>query len=225
MVKPATDNVRSTKRSSNRKYKKPPQVEKLFKEGEKHPYRWQTIDLIFYLGNTTLETAKNKANGTVTHELLILKKEHTLPIHYRKQRQWILHQSYSTQTIATVARKKVNDNLSLLWLTQVEILGKVILVYKYENTSTPPTPVPPTVKPIRPLNSRLKSVGDQWYERSYIESSRIYFPSQGSSLYASWYQDSRQRMVIFSSICVLNEAGTFTQLSENKPIPEQDIAI
>ena len=67
---------------------------------------------------------------------------------------------------ATVEVKKANDKLVA---TVTYSGGDAEKGDTFTNTKTPPTPTPPAENQ-RQLNSRLKSIGDQWFERPYIES-------------------------------------------------------
>ena len=88
-------------------------MNKLLKEGETTlPLTDDQFEFVLKEGNTTLETAKNKANGTVTFQELSYTAEgtHTYTITENKGTDDSI--SYSTQTItATVEVKKANDKL------------------------------------------------------------------------------------------------------------------
>ena len=122
------------------------QVKKLLKEGETNlPLTDDQFEFVLKEGDNTLETAKNKANGTVTFKELSYTAEgtHTYTITENKGTDASIN--YSTQTItATVEVKKVNDKLVA---TVTYSGGDTEKGDTFTNTKTPPAPVPPTVKP------------------------------------------------------------------------------
>ena len=67
---------------------------------------------------------------------------------------------------ATVEVKKANDKLVA---TVTYPGGDAEKEIRLQIQKTPPTPTPPAENQ-RQLNSRLKVIGDQWFERPYIES-------------------------------------------------------
>ena len=79
------------------------QVKKIFKEGETTlPLTDDQFEFVLKEGNTTLETAKNKANGTVTFKKLSYTAEgtHTYTITENKGPDASIN--YSTQTITAL---------------------------------------------------------------------------------------------------------------------------
>ena len=77
--------------------------------------------------NTVVETAKNKADGTVNFKSLTFNKEGSYTYTITENKGTDATINYSTQSItATVDVKKKTTNSSLLSLTQVEMLRKVI---------------------------------------------------------------------------------------------------
>ena len=92
------------------------QVNKLLKEGETSlPLTDDQFEFVLKEGNNTLETAKNKANGTVTFKDLSYSEEgtHTYTITENKGTDASIN--YSTQSItATVDGRKQTTNSSLL---------------------------------------------------------------------------------------------------------------
>ena len=125
------------------------QVKKHFKEGETTlPMTDNQFEFVLKEGNTTLETAKNKANGTVTFKELSYTAEgtHTYTITENKGTDASIN--YSTQTImATVAVKKDNDKLVATVTYSGGDTEKGDTFTNTKTPPTPPTPVPPTVKP------------------------------------------------------------------------------
>lgn len=123
------------------------QVQKLFKEGETTlPLTDNQFEFVLKEGNNTLETAKNKANGTVTFKELSYTAEgtHTYTITENKGTDASIN--YSTQTItATVDVKKVNDKLVA---TVTYSGGDTEKGDTFTNTKTPPTPPTPSEKQI-----------------------------------------------------------------------------
>lgn len=123
------------------------QVQKLFKEGETTlPLTDNQFEFVLKEGNNTLETAKNKANGTVTFKELSYTAEgtHTYTINENKGTDASIN--YSTQTItATVDVKKVNDKLVP---TVTYSGGDTEKGNAFTNTKTPPTPPTPSEKQI-----------------------------------------------------------------------------
>ena len=122
------------------------QVKKLLKEGETTlPLTDDQFEFVLKEGDNTLETAKNKANGTVTFKELTYTEEGTHTYTITENQGTDTSINYSTQTItATVEVKKVNDKLVA---TVTYSGGDAEKGDTFTNTKTPPTPVPPTVKP------------------------------------------------------------------------------
>ena len=123
------------------------QVNKLLKEGETSlPLTDDQFEFVLKEGNNTLETAKNKANGTVTFKELTYTAEgtHTYTITENKGTDTSIN--YSTQTItATVEVKKANDKLVA---TVTYSGGDAEKGDTFTNTKTPPTPPTPSEKQI-----------------------------------------------------------------------------
>lgn len=203
------------------------QVEKLFKEGETSlPLTDDQFEFVLKEGNTTLETAKNKANGTVTFKELSYTEEgtHTYTITENKGTDPSIN--YSTQTItATVAVKKVNDKLVA---TVTYSGGDPEKGNTFTNTKTPPTPptpVPPTVKPTTAQFKAKKVLAINGTSDRTLKANEFTFllKDQAGTL-VDTKTNGENGDILFNSVS-FNEAGTFTYtIVEQKPAtPESAI--
>ena len=203
------------------------QVEKLFKEGETSlPLTDDQFEFVLKEGNTTLETAKNKANGTVTFKELSYTEEgtHTYTITENKGTDPSIN--YSTQTItATVAVKKVNDKLVA---TVTYSGGDPEKGNTFTNTKTPPTPptpVPPTVKPTTAQFKAKKVLAINGTSDRTLKANEFTFllKDQAGTL-VDTKTNGENGDILFNSVS-FNEAGTFTYtIVKQKPAtPESAI--
>ena len=199
-------------------------VKKLFKEGETTlPMTDNQFEFVLKEGNTTLETAKNKANGTVTFKELSYTAEgtHTYTITENKGTDPSIN--YSTQTItATVAVKKVNDKLVA---TVTYSGGDTENGDMFTNTKTPPTPVPPTVKPTTAQFKAKKVLAINGSSDRTLKANEFTFllKDQAGTLIDT-KTNGENGDILFNPVS-FNEAGTFTYtIVEQKPAtPESAI--
>ena len=200
------------------------QVKKLLKEGETNlPLTDDQFEFVLKEGNTTLETAKNKANGTVTFQELSYTAEgtHTYTITENKGTDDSI--SYSTQTItATVEVKKANDKLVA---TVTYSGGDAEKGDTFTNTKTPPTPVPPTVKPTTAQFKAKKVLAINGSSDRTLKANEFTFllKDQNGTL-VDTKTNGENGDILFSPVS-FNEAGTFTYtITEQKPAtPESAI--
>ena len=200
------------------------QVKKLFKEGETTlPLTDDQFEFVLKEGNTTLETAKNKANGTVTFKELSYTSEgtHTYTITENKGTDASIN--YSTQTItATVAVKKDNDKLVA---TVTYSGGDTEKGDTFTNTKTPPTPVPPTVKPTTAQFKAKKVLAINCSCDRTLKANEFTFllKDQNGTL-VDTKTNGENGDILFNPV-TFNEAGTFTYtIVEQKPAtPESAI--
>lgn len=203
------------------------QVKKLFKEGETTlPLTDDQFEFVLKEGNNTLETAKNKANGTVTFKELSYTAEgtHTYTITENKGTDASIN--YSTQTItATVAVKKVNDKLVP---TVTYSGGDTEKGNAFTNTKTPPTPptpVPPTVKPTTAQFKAKKVLAINGSSDRTLKANEFTFllKDQDGTLIDT-KTNGENGDILFNPVS-FNEAGTFTYtIVEQKPAtPESAI--
>ena len=200
------------------------QVKKLLKEGETNlPLTDDQFEFVLKEGNTTLETAKNKANGTVTFQELSYTAEgtHTYTITENKGTDDSI--SYSTQTItATVEVKKANDKLVA---TVTYSGGDAEKGDTFTNTKTPPTPVPPTVKPTTAKFKAKKVLAINGSSDRTLKANEFTFllKDQNGTL-VDTKTNGENGDILFSPVS-FNEAGTFTYtITEQKPAtPESAI--
>ena len=200
------------------------QVKKLFKEGETTlPLTDDQFEFVLKEGNTTLETAKNKANGTVTFKELSYTSEgtHTYTITENKGTDASIN--YSTQTItATVAVKKDNDKLVA---TVTYSGGDTEKGDTFTNTKTPPTPVPPTVKPTTAQFKAKKVLAINGSSDRTLKANEFTFllKDQAGTL-VDTKTNGENGDILFNPV-TFNEAGTFTYtIVEQKPAtPESAI--
>ena len=200
------------------------QVKKLFKEGETNlPLTDNQFEFVLKEGNTTLETAKNKADGTVTFKELSYTAEgtHTYTITENKGTDASIN--YSTQTItATVAVKKANDKLVA---TVTYSGGDTEKGNAFTNTKTPPTPVPPTVKPTSAQFKAKKVLAINGTSDRTLKANEFTFllKDQAGTLIDT-KTNGENGDILFNPVS-FNEAGTFTYtIAEQKPAtPESAI--
>ena len=200
------------------------QVKKLLKEDETNlPLTDDQFEFVLKEGNTTLETAKNKANGTVTFQELSYTAEgtHTYTITENKGTDDSI--SYSTQTItATVEVKKANDKLVA---TVTYSGGDAEKGDTFTNTKTPPTPVPPTVKPTTAKFKAKKVLAINGSSDRTLKANEFTFllKDQNGTL-VDTKTNGENGDILFNPVS-FNEAGTFTYtIVEQKPAtPESAI--
>ena len=200
------------------------QVKKLLKEGETTlPLTDDQFEFVLKEGNTTLETAKNKADGTVTFKELSYTAEgtHTYTITENKGTDASIN--YSTQTItATVDVKKANDKLVA---TVTYSGGDTEQGDTFTNTKTPPTPVPPTVKPTTAQFKAKKVLAINGTSDRTLKANEYTFllKDQAGTLIDTKI-NAENGDILFNPVS-FNEAGTFTYtIAEQKPAtPESAI--
>ena len=193
------------------------QVNKLLKEGETTiPLTDDQFEFVLKEGNNTLETAKNKANGTVTFKELTYTEEgtHTYTITENKGTDASIN--YSTQTItATVEVKKANDKLVA---TVTYSGGDTEKGNTFTNTKTPPTPVPPTVKPTSAQFKAKKVLAINGSSDRTLKANEFTFllKDQNGTL-VDTKTNGENGDILFNPVS-FNEAGTFTYtIVEQKP--------
>ena len=200
------------------------QVKKLLKEGETTlPLTNDQFEFVLKEGNNTLETAKNKANGTVCFKELSYTEEgtHTYTITENKGTDASIN--YSTQTItATVDVKKANDKLVA---TVTYSGGDTENGDMFTNTKTPPTPVPPTVKPTTAQFKAKKVLAINGSSDRTLKANEFTFllKDQAGTL-VDTKTNGENGDILFNPVS-FNEAGTFTYtIVEQKPAtPESAI--
>ena len=216
---PKTDSVKATL-----------QVKKLFKEGETSlPLADDQFEFVLKEGNTILETAKNKADGTVTFKELSYTAEgpHTYTITENKGTDASIN--YSSQTItATVDVKKENDKLVA---TVTYSGGDTEQGDTFTNTKTPPTPptptpVPPTEKPTTAQFKAKKVLAINGTSDRTLKANEFTFllKDQDGKLLDTKTNDENGD-ILFNPV-TFSKAGTFTYtIDEQKPAsPESAIA-
>ena len=205
------------------------QVQKLFKEGETSlPLTDDQFEFVLKEGDTTLETAKNKANGTVTFKELSYPAEgkHTYTINENKGTDASIN--YSKQTItATVDVKKVNDKLVP---TVTYSGGDTEKGDTFTNTKTPPTPptptpVPPTEKPTTAQFKAKKVLAINGTSDRTLKANEFTFllkDQDGKLLDTKTNEENGD--ILFNPV-TFSKAGTFTYtIDEQKPAePESAI--
>ena len=203
------------------------QVQKLFKEGETSlPLTDDQFEFVLKEGDTTLETAKNKADGTVTFKELSYPAEgkHTYTITENKGTDASIN--YSNQTItATVEVKKVNDKLVA---TVTYSGGDAEKGNTFTNTKTPPTPptpVPPTEKPTTAQFKAKKVLAINGTSDRTLKANEFTFllKDQDGKLLDTKTNDENGD-ILFNPV-TFSKAGTFTYtIDEQKPAaPESAI--
>ena len=203
------------------------QVNKLLKEGETSlPLTDDQFEFVLKEGNNTLETAKNKANGTVTFKDLSYSEEgtHTYTITENKGTDASIN--YSTQSItATVDVKKANDKLVA---TVTYSGGDAEKGDTFTNTKTPPTPVPPTVKPTTAQFKAKKVLAINGSSDRTLKANEFTFllkDQNGTLVDTKTNGENGENGDILFNPVSFNEAGTFTYtIVEQKPAtPESAI--
>ena len=203
------------------------QVKKLFKEDETTlPMADNQFEFVLKEGNTTLETAKNKADGTVTFKELSYTAEGTHAYTITENKGTDASINYSTQTItATVAVKKANDKLVA---TVTYSGGDTEKGNTFTNTKTPPTPptpVPPTVKPTSAQFKAKKVLTINGSSDRTLKANEFTFllKDQAGTLIDT-KTNGENGDILFNPVS-FNEAGTFTYtIVEQKPAtPESAI--
>lgn len=203
------------------------QVKKLLKEGETTlPLTDDQFEFVLKEGNNTLETAKNKANGTVTFKELTYTEEgtHTYTITENKGTDASIN--YSTQTItATVEVKKTNDKLVATVTYSGGDTEKGDTFTNTKTPPTPPTPVPPTVKPTTAQFKAKKILAINGTSDRTLKANEFTFllKDQAGTLIDT-KTNGENGDILFNPLS-FNEAGTFTYtIAEQKPAtPESAI--
>ena len=200
------------------------QVKKLLKEGETTlPLTDDQFEFVLKEGNNTLETAKNKANGTVTFKELTYTEEGTHTYTITENQGTDTSINYSKQMItATVEVKKANDKLVA---TVTYSGGDAEKGDTFTNTKTPPTPVPPTVKPTTAQFKAKKVLAINGSSDRTLKANEFTFllKDQAGTLIDT-KTNGENGDILFSPVS-FNEAGTFTYtITEQKPAtPESAI--
>lgn len=203
------------------------QVQKLFKEGETTlPLTDNQFEFVLKEGNNTLETAKNKANGTVTFKELSYTAEgtHTYTITENKGTDASIN--YSTQTItATVTVEKVNDKLVATVTYSGGDTEKGDTFTNTKTPPTPPTPVPPTVKPTTAQFKAKKVLAINGSSDRTLKANEFTFLLKDQAgMLIDTKTNAENGDILFNPVS-FNEAGTFTYtIAEQKPAtPESAI--
>ena len=200
------------------------QVKKLLKEGETNlPLTDDQFEFVLKEGDNTLETAKNKANGTVTFKELSYTAEgtHTYTITENKGTDASIN--YSTQTItATVEVKKVNDKLVA---TVTYSGGDTEKGDTFTNTKTPPAPVPPTVKPTSAQFKAKKVLAINGSSDRTLKANEFTFLLKDQNGTVLDTKTNGENGDILFNPVTFSKAGTFTYtIAEQKPAtPESAI--
>ena len=200
------------------------QVKKLLKEGETTiPLTDDQFEFVLKEGDNTLETAKNKANGTVTFKELTYTEEGTHTYTITENQGTDTSINYSKQMItATVEVKKVNDKLVA---TVTYSGGDAEKGDTFTNTKTPPTPVPPTAKPTTAKFKAKKVLAINGSSDRTLKANEFTFllKDQAGTL-VDTKTNGENGDILFSPVS-FNEAGTFTYtITEQKPAtPESAI--
>ena len=200
------------------------QVKKLLKEGETTlPLTDDQFEFVLKEGNNTLETAKNKANGTVTFKDLSYSEEgtHTYTITENKGTDASIN--YSTQSItATVDVKKANDKLVA---TVTYSGGDAEKGDTFTNTKTPPTPVPPTVKPTTAQFKAKKVLAINGSSDRTLKANEFTFllKDQNGTL-VDTKTNGENGDILFNPV-TFNEAGTFTYTIVEQKLATPESAI
>ena len=200
------------------------QVKKLLKEGETTlPLTDDQFEFVLKEGDNTLETAKNKANGTVTFKELTYTEEGTHTYTITENQGTDTSINYSKQMItATVEVKKANDKLVA---TVTYSGGDAEKGDTFTNTKTPPTPVPPTVKPTTAQFKAKKVLAINGSSDRTLKANEFTFllKDQNGTL-VDTKTNGENGDILFNPVS-FNEAGTFTYtIVEQKPAtPESAI--
>lgn len=173
--------------------------------------------------NTVVETAKNKADGTVNFKSLTFNKEGTYTYTITENKGEDASVNYSTQSItATVDVKKENDKLVA---TVTYSGGDTENGDMFTNTKTPPTPVPPTVKPTTAQFKAKKVLAINGTSDRTLKANEYTFllKDQAGTL-VDTKTNGENGDILFNPVS-FNEAGTFTYtIVEQKPAtPESAI--
>ena len=200
------------------------QVKKLLKEGETTiPLTDDQFEFVLKEDDNTLEAAKNKANGTVTFKELTYTEEGTHTYTITENQGTDTSINYSKQMItATVEVKKVNDKLVA---TVTYSGGDAEKGDTFTNTKTPPTPVPPTVKPTTAQFKAKKVLAINGSSDRTLKANEFTFllKDQAGTLIDT-KTNGENGDILFNPVS-FNEAGTFTYtIVEQKPAtPESAI--
>ena len=200
------------------------QVKKLLKEGETTlPLTDDQFEFVLKEGNNTLETAKNKANGTVTFKEFTYTEEGTHTYTITENQGTDTSINYSKQMItATVEVKKVNDKLVA---TVTYSGGDAEKGDTFTNTKTPPTPVPPTVKPTSAQFKAKKVLSiNGTSDRTLKANEYTFLLKDQAGAVIDTKTNGENGDILFNPVS-FNEAGTFTYtIAEQKPAtPESAI--
>ena len=173
--------------------------------------------------NTVVETAKNKADGTVNFKSLTFNKEGSYTYTITENKGTDATINYSTQSItATVDVKKTNDKLVA---TVTYSGGDAEKGDTFTNTKTPPTPVPPTVKPTSAQFKAKKVLAINGSSDRTLKANEFTFllKDQAGTLIDT-KTNGENGDILFNPVS-FNEAGTFTYtIVEQKPAtPESAI--
>ena len=204
------------------------QVKKLLKEGETNlPLTDNQFEFVLKEGNTTLETAKNKADGTVTFKELSYTAEgtHTYTITENKGTDASIN--YSTQTItATVAVKKANDKLVATVTYSGGHTEKGDAFTNTKTPPTPPTPVPPTVKPTTAQFKAKKVLAINGSSDRTLKANEFTFLLKDQNGTVLDTKTNGENGDILFNPVTYSKAGTFTYtIAEQKPAtPESAIS-
>lgn len=204
------------------------QVQKLFKEGETTlPLTDNQFEFVLKdKNNKVVETAKNKANGTVTFKELSYTAEGTHTYTITENKGTDASVNYSTQTVtATVAVKKVNDKLVPTVTYSGGDTEKGDTFTNTKTPPTPPTPVPPTVKPTAAQFKAKKVLAINGSSDRTLKANEFTFllkDQNGTVLDTKTNAENGD--ILFNPVS-FNEAGTFTYtIAEQKPAtPESAI--
>ena len=203
------------------------QVKKLLKEDETNlPLTDDQFEFVLKEGDNTLETAKNKANGTVTFKKLTYTEEGTHTYTITENQGTDTSINYSTQTItATVEVKKVNDKLVATVTYSGGDTEKGDTFTNTKTPPTPPTPVPPTVKPTSTQFKAKKVLAINGSSDRTLKANEFTFllKDQNGTL-VDTKTNGENGDILFNPVS-FNEAGTFTYtIVEQKPAtPESAI--
>ena len=200
------------------------QVKKLLKEGETNlPLTDDQFEFVLKEGDNTLETAKNKANGTVTFKELTYTEEGTHTYTITENQGTDTSINYSKQMItATVEVKKANDKLVA---TVTYSGGDAEKGDTFTNTKTPPTPTSPAEKPTTAQFKAKKVLAINGSSDRTLKANEFTFllKDQNGTL-VDTKTNGENGDILFSPVS-FNEAGTFTYtITEQKPAtPESAI--
>jgi len=200
------------------------QVKKLLKEGETTlPLTDDQFEFVLKEGDNTLETAKNKANGTVTFKELTYTEEGTHTYTITENQGTDTSINYSKQMItATVDVKKTDDKLVA---TVTYSGGDAEKEDTFTNTKTPPTPTPPAEKPTTAQFKAKKVLAINGSSDRTLKANEFTFllKDQNGTL-VDTKTNGENGDILFNPVS-FNEAGTFTYtIVEQKPAtPESAI--